>query len=69
MLEIILAILLCGIMYKIADQEQLSGVAWGGLTMLVCVASVFVPLPYLRVIIAGVAMFVAMIIYKIVARK
>jgi hypothetical protein len=70
MLEIVLGIAVVVMMAKVANADDQSAVTWGGLTFLLCVASVlFVPLPFLRMLLAGAAVFALMIGYKMVAER
>lgn len=68
MLELLLAFLLCAVMAKVADSEGLSGLLWGCLTFIVVLGSLVIPIPFLRLGIALVAMFVILTVYKIVAK-
>jgi hypothetical protein len=48
-------------MAKVAEEDDKSGLMWGGVTLLLCViAMALIPLPFLRVLIAGVAAFIIM---------
>ncbi len=69
MFEIILAIILCVGMSRIADNEGLSKLTWGMITLAVCVGSLIIPLAFIRIVLAGVLVFVLMIVYKVVAKK
>lgn len=64
MLEIVVLIACVVLMYKIADMEGFSPIVWGALTAVLCIASVAIPLPYVRVVIGLIISFVAMMIYK-----
>ena len=64
MFEIIVAIGVCVVMAKIASEDDLPGAMWFLITFLLCVASVAIPLPFIRVLIAGVVSFSVMIVYK-----
>jgi hypothetical protein len=67
-IEIILAIGLCVVMGKIADADGRSGFLWGGITAALCVACLFIPIPYARFLLAGVVAFVAMIVVKMIRK-
>jgi hypothetical protein len=70
MIELILYAVVCGTMAKIAIFENFSGVLWGGITVAICVATLFLmPWPYLRVLAAGIASVGAMMVYKLVTGK
>lgn len=69
MLEIALGIAACVLMARIATADDQSGILWGAITFMLCFGSLFVPLPFLRIILACVASFVLMIVYKAVVDK
>lgn len=74
MFEIILMVGASVLIGKIASTDSLSGATvWGLICAALCFASLFIPLPFLRVGIALVATFVAtfvgMIVYKIVTKS
>lgn len=64
MFEFGIAIAACVAMGKIADAEGRSAVVWGAITMGLCLASLAIPLPYLRFFLAGLAAFIAMMVAK-----
>ena len=64
MLEWVMIIALCVFMYRPAVHEDLSGWFWVLITFALCIGSLFIPLPFLRIIIAGVAAFGAMLVFK-----
>lgn len=65
MFELLLIIALCVGMWKVAEQEDLSGPTWGTLTFAICIGSMLIPLPFVRVIVAGVVVFGIMLAYNI----
>ena len=69
MLELILGIGVCVTMGKIASTDNQSATIWFVLTFVLCVLSLFIPLPYLRFLAAGFAAFVAMIGYKMATKS
>ena len=69
MLEIILIIGISVMMGRLAGSEGKSGALWGFATFGVCMGSLLIPLPFLRVLISGAAVFVAMIYYSITKSK
>jgi len=70
MFELILLVVVVIGMGKIAASEGQSGIIWGAMTMLVGIACLaLVPLPFLRVLGAGIATFAAYVGYKVVAKK
>ena len=68
MIEIVLGIALCVVMGKIASADNQSPWVWGIVTFVLCAASLLIPLPFLRIGIAGAATFIGMIVYKSVRR-
>jgi hypothetical protein len=54
------------IMGWIADGEGHSAVAWGAITLALCLASLAIPLPIVRVLLAVVVTFLAMWAYNLV---
>ena len=71
MLEIIVVVLLIVAMVKIAGNDNQSPLLWGIVTFVVAAACiVLIPsLPFIRVGIAGVLVFVGMIGYKTVSNN
>ncbi len=47
-------------MAKIADADDKSGIIWGCITFALCLASLYIPLPFVRVFIAFAASFILM---------
>ena len=64
MLEIGLIIAACVGMAKIADADGRSSMTWGIITLGICMASLLIPLPFLRVLLGLVTAFIAMMIAK-----
>ncbi len=64
MIEIGLGIAACVIMSKIASADDESPILWGVVTFGLCCLSVFIPLPFLRILIAWGASFALMIVVK-----
>jgi hypothetical protein len=61
MFELLLVAAACIGMARVAEEDQKSGLMWGGITFVLCVVSMAViPLPFLRILIAGVAAFIIM---------
>ena len=65
-IEIIMIVAAVIFMAKVADAEDRSGFAWGGLTLLLCLASLVIPLPFINIAIACAISFVTMIVVKAV---
>jgi hypothetical protein len=70
MLELALMFAVCAVVAKIASADDQSGILWFGVTFALCMTSLyFVPLPFVRLGIAGAAAFGAMIAYKVLAKN
>lgn len=52
MIEIGLGIAACVIMSKIASADDESPMIWGSVTFGLCFLSLFIPIPFLRILIA-----------------
>jgi len=63
-------VLACAVvaMYRIADTEGKSGVLWGALTLVLCLAMAFLMpnWPIVNVALGGIVSFLVMLVYKIV---
>jgi hypothetical protein len=69
-MELILGIVLCFAMAKIASADDQSGILWGVLTFVILLGcGMLIPWPFVRVLIAGAVTFVAMIAWKAVADR
>ena len=67
MLELIVVVAMIVLMARIANADDQSPWLWGGLTFALCAAAiVFIPLPFVRLAIVGVVVFMGMIAYKVV---
>jgi len=69
MLEIFLYIVLVAVLIKIALVDNRSPFLWGAIAVGVCAATLYIPLPHLRVLIAGVLCILVMTGAKIVLRQ
>jgi len=70
MLELVMVAAAVALMYRIAEMEDRSGVLWGGLTAIACIAAMFtIPLPLLRIALVAVVMFIAMFVCRLVANR
>lgn len=70
MLELLLGLAVCMATYKVADADGMSGPLWLGVSLLVCFASLaLIPLPFIRMLIAGVLIIGIMVGAKFVASK
>jgi len=65
MLGLVMIIALIVFMYRLAEHENMAGWLWGLITFAVCGGAMFIPLPLLRVVIAGVVAFGAMFVFKL----
>ena len=63
-MEIAIAIAAIGAMAKIADADGRSAIIWGLITFGTCAASIAIPLPFLRILLAFVVAFVLMMVAK-----
>ncbi len=69
MLEFILAIILIVTMARVAVADSQSGVLWGCACLVITFLCFAIPIPFARVLVAGVLTWVAMIAYKIAFNK
>ena len=67
MFELFLALGVCVLITKMANIDGRSGIIWGSITLALCVVALVIPLPFLRFLIVGVAVFTAMIVTKMLA--
>ncbi len=59
----------CGLMYKIADMDRdASPLIWTIVTFIICFACLFIPLPFLRILIGAILSIVALVAYKAISR-
>ena len=64
MLELVLIVFLVVAAARVASSENQSSVTWGGIALVLGLASLLIPLPFLRVLIAAFAWLVAFIAFK-----
>lgn len=69
MLEIALGIAVTVMMGKVAAADDQSAIVWAAVTFLLCYASLYLPLPFFRMLVAGFCSFVLMIAYKTIRDK
>jgi hypothetical protein len=70
MLELVLLAAVVGAVVKVALADDQSPFVWGGVAALLGIACcMFVPLPWIRVLLAGLLTYGAMIGYKLMANK
>jgi len=65
MLELILGLVLCGTMYKIADLMKHSAWLWFAVTVGIVFVSLLIPWPFLRIFVAGVAALLLIMVVDI----
>ncbi len=63
-MELVLLLTLSTGMAKVADSEGRSALLWGVLTLGIGMACLAIPMPYLRVLLAGALALVMMMIAK-----
>lgn len=69
MLEILLIVAVVVAIAKIAAADDQSAVMWGVIAVVICGLSLLIPLPFLRILLAGIVTFCAMIGYKMATNK
>ena len=69
MIELAMVVCLCMFMDYVAVAEHRSRVFWVLATFVLCVVCQGIPLPYLRVVIAGVASFGIMFAHKLITER
>ena len=57
MLEIALGIAVCVMMGKLAEAEDRSQLLWFFITLLICIGSLAIPVPFLRMLVGGAVAF------------
>ena len=63
MLELLLIVGTSFVLAKIAALDNESGLLWGGITAVACLASLFlIPYPFIRVLGVGVLCFIIMFV-------
>ena len=61
MIEILVGLGICVCMASFAGTSNRSPLAWFGLSFGLCAVSLFLPLPFLRFMIVGLVVFLAML--------
>jgi hypothetical protein len=64
MFEVGLVVMTCLAMGKVADADGRSALVWALITLGFCLASIVIPLPFLRILIAGMLSFIALMVVK-----
>jgi hypothetical protein len=69
MIALIVIAAACVAMWKIAEVEGRSPLAWAAITFGLCIVSLAIPLPFFNILIGAVLAFVLMFVMKIVAER
>lgn len=64
MIELVVMLACIVLMARVAEFENRSGVIWGSVTLVLCLACFSIPLPYVRVLIALVISYIALSVYN-----
>ena len=67
MLGVLFLISAIAIIAKCAEMEGRSAAAWGVLTFFICIATSFIPLPFLNIVIGFVLSFLLLFAVKVVS--
>jgi hypothetical protein len=65
-LEVVCAAIICAVLGRVADADGHNPFVWAVVTLGLCVASLLIPLPVLRLVLAGYAAVGAMFVYNLV---
>lgn len=68
MLSLIMIVCAVIIMSKAAEMEGRSSVIWGALTLMICFASAYIPLPLLNILIGLGISFAAMFVMNLIRK-
>ncbi|MEM0914738.1 MAG: hypothetical protein AAGB29_12775 [Planctomycetota bacterium] len=66
MIEIVMIIAACVLMWRVAAADDHSPIIWMVVTLGICLAALLIPLPFIRIIIAVIVAFGVMIAVKAV---
>ena len=69
MCEIVMCVFVIVAMVKIASHEDLSPWVWGAISFAICILSLAIPLPFIRVGVALVLSFAAMMLYNVIQSR
>ena len=64
-LEAFCAAIVCAVLGRVADADGHSPLVWASVTLALCVASLLVPIPVLRLVLAGYVAITAMFVYNL----
>jgi hypothetical protein len=65
-LEAVCAAVVCAVLGRVADADGHSPFVWAGVTVALCLASLLVPVPIFRLVLAGYVAVLAMFVYNLV---
>lgn len=68
-MELLLLLGVVGVMAKVASVDGQRPLVWAGITLALCGVCWFIPVPYIRFVIALIISFLSMFVYKIVADR
>jgi hypothetical protein len=63
--DVLAGVIVCVVIGRIADGDGRSPVVWGGIALALCVASLAIPLPIYRMLIAGVVAVGTLFVYNL----
>ena len=67
-MEFLMGWALCVVMYMIADIEERSPLLWGVITFVLCLLSLLIPIPFARILLAGVVAIAGMMACKMMRK-
>jgi len=65
-LEVVVGVIVCGVMWRVADVDNGSAPVWAAVTAGLCLASLAVPAPIVRLVVAGVVALAVMFVANVV---
>ena len=66
LLEVLVAVVVCGVIWRVADADNRSPILWSIITAALCIASIAVPFPLVRLVFAGGVTLCAMFVTNLV---
>jgi hypothetical protein len=66
LVEVAIAGAVCGVMGRVADADNRQPLFWAAISIVVCVASLAIPVPIVRLMLAGGAVLAAMFVTNLV---
>jgi hypothetical protein len=64
--EVVVGLVVCGFTSRVADADNRSPLVWGALTAVLCLASLTIPVPIFRLVLAGAVVFVTMYVINLI---